>query len=304
MTVGSESAVPVSVRLAAQALDRRPIAWHSPPFGLSAAQRHVLCFDDGSSAFVKGATDRQTAGWLRTEHRLLGLVGGQLGPSVLAWVDDGERPVLVTTDLSDAYWPAASGVTVWRPGDIDAVFAALERLRGFAGLAGADLAPTSSWPTPAWRGLLAHDGLVRAGLCSAGWLERNGPRIAAADDRATAKTDCLVHGDVRSDNLCLLADGSVRFVDWSHAGAGGRFHDLVSVLPTLRLEGGPVPATVLREPVEPIVRLCGATVRRAVGDEPMPDWLREVFARLAAIDLAWVATVLGLEPPDGHRQEG
>lgn len=247
---------------------------------------------DGSSVFVKGATDWETAEWLRNEHRLLDLVGGRLGPEIIAWLEDGERPVLVTKDLSDAYWPAATGETVWRTGDVKAVFAAVDELRS---IDPGDLGPVRDWPSPAWPLLVEGSALVQGGFCSAGWLERNGAAIVTADESAVAEAGCLVHGDVRSDNLCLLPGGGVRLVDWSNAGTGGRWHDLALLLPTLRVEGGPRPTTMLREPVELIARLTGATVCRAVSRPSMPDWLREVFHRLVAIDLEWLADVLVLQ---------
>ncbi|MFJ8476850.1 aminoglycoside phosphotransferase family protein [Kitasatospora sp. NPDC094011] len=253
-------------------------------------------FADGSSVFVKMATDERTADWLRNEHRALRLVGGRIGPEVLRW-EDGDRPLLIATDLSDAYWPAATGETRWRPGDIDRLLAALDGLRSIE--PSGDMGSVADWPDAAWGRLVGSSVLVRAGLCSSMWLDRAGPVIAAVDERAQPGGECLVHGDVRSDNLCVLRDGQVRLVDWSASGIGHAAHDLALLLPTVRLEGGPRPATVLSEPVELIARLCGATVGRAVSRRPMPDWLRRVFLRLAAIDLQWLADVLALEPPDG-----
>jgi len=85
-----------------------------------------VLFDDGTSAFVKGATDPETAAWLTSELRMLEQVGGRFGPEIIAWLSDDQHPVLVTDDLSSAYWPAAGGTTVqWRAGDIDAVLTAV-----------------------------------------------------------------------------------------------------------------------------------------------------------------------------------
>ena len=36
-----------------------------------------------------------------------------------------------------------------------------------------------------------------------------------------------------------------------------------------------------------------------VSRRSMPQWLREVFTALAAINLEWLADILRLEPPDG-----
>lgn len=291
MTAADDKRVPGSVLRASAALGATPISWRSPPFGLSAAVRHVVLFDDGSSAFVKGATDQETAAWLTNEHRLLEQVGGRFGPEVIAWLSDDHCPVLVTADLSSAYWPAASGTTQWRAGDVDAVLATLEQLRTLPD--GTSLASVS-WPRPCWPRLVERRIPARLGLCSQGWLDRHGPEIIALDERVTSDGSSIVHGDVRSDNLCLLPDGQVRLVDWSVSGVGHPLHDLIGLLPTLHLEGGPAPGSVLRQPVDMIVRLAGPTIARAASRREMPDWIRAVLRRLAVIQFTWMTEIMGL----------
>jgi len=142
--------------------------------------------------------------------------------------------------------------------------------------------------------------LTRAGWCSSSWVQAHGTALLAADRMPASKPPGLVHGDVRSDNLCIGADGRVRFVDWSHAGIGDPWLDLVDLLPTLRLEGGRAPAEVLTDPAELITYRAGATVARALGDRAVgPQWLLDVLRRLAAISLGWVCEVLALPRPDG-----
>src|SRR5262249_60385651 len=48
--------------LVTSALGKEPVHWHRPHTGLSAAQRFVVRFADGSSAFVKAAVDDSTEG--------------------------------------------------------------------------------------------------------------------------------------------------------------------------------------------------------------------------------------------------
>jgi len=290
-------------------------AWRVPEFGLSAADRLVVTFSDGSAAFVKGARTEETAGWLRNEHRILDhLRGTSLSPEVLGWQDDGTgQPLLVTEDLSAAYWPAAGAEdpgggtsTVWRPGDIDVVRRTLDRLRR-APLP-AELPRTTSWPGPQWpRVIELADRLVDVGVVIPGWLEANAETLTAVDAEADTALELgayLVHGDVRSDNVCILSNAGERegrLVDWSHAGAGHKLHDLVQLLPTLHLEGGPPPWQVCTEPAPLIARLAGPSLQRACVSE-QPDWLRHVFIDLASINLKWLAAALGLPlpVPDHH----
>lgn len=301
---------PVIAGTAGSLLGKTAAAWHAPEFGLSGADLLVVTFSDGNAAFVKGATTEEIAGWLRNEHRILDhLRGTSLCPEVLGWRDDGTGlPLLVTEDLSAAYWPAAGAEnpnggtsTVWRPGDIDVLRRTLDRLRR-ASLP-AELPLTPSWPGPQWlRVVELADRLVDAGVVIPGWLEANAATLIAVDAEADTALDlgaCLVHGDFRSDNICILGSADereVRLVDWSHAGAGHEFHDLVQLLPTLHLEGGPPPWQVCTEPAPLIARLAGPSLQRACVSE-QPDWLRRVFIELASINLKWLAVALGLPLP-------
>ena len=74
-------------------------------------------------AFAKLAVDEPTAGFLRDEHRVYSQLAAPFIPELLAWDDDGELPILVIEDLSEAHWPPP-----WRPGDTDAVLDALDAL--------------------------------------------------------------------------------------------------------------------------------------------------------------------------------
>ncbi|WP_168207638.1 phosphotransferase [Microlunatus elymi] len=282
----------VLVRVAAQ-LRKSVAGWERPECGLSAAERWVARFSDGSSVFVKAATDELTAGWLRNESDALQTAGTRFGPEVVGWLSDDEFPVLITQDLSDGYWPAGTGTVQWRQGDMDIV---LHDLGQLSSLAGVELSPIPE-VAPHWEGLLAGDALIGAGLCSPRWIATYGADLISSELPAGPTVQrALVHGDVRSDNLCILPSAQARFVDWSQAGAGHPLQDLITLLPTLRLEGGPRPSTLLAEPSGLIVRHAGAAIARALSDRNGPSWLRQVLFELATINLQWVCDVLGLAP--------
>jgi Phosphotransferase enzyme family len=54
----------------------------------------------------------------------------------------------------------------------------------------------------------------------------------------------LAHGDVRADNI-LLTPGRVVFVDWPYACLAAPWFDLVGMLPSVTLAGGPPPEEIL-----------------------------------------------------------
>lgn len=288
--------MPAVLERVAAAVGQQVVGWERPECGLSAAERWVTRLADGSSIFVKAATDPDTADWLANERSALGVAGEQFGPKVIDWLDDARYPILITEDLSSCYWPAGTGSVHWRDGDLAAVLDTLGRLQLRPGN---DLR-TLSDPPSSWEQLLTSGALAGAGWCTPGWTAAYGSELITAD-RAPLQTDrlALVHDDVRSDNLCIDFDGQVRFVDWSQAGAGHPLHDLVTFLPAAHLEGGPVPSAVLTEPVGLITRLAGASITRALNDHSGPDWLQVVLRQLATIWLRWVCEVLKLPLPDG-----
>ena len=90
-----------------QIMGARPVRWRAMA-GRTRAGRWVVEFGDGSSAFVKAATDAATASWLRAEERIFRQVRGTFMPAFLGW-QEGERPVLVMEDLRRCSLAASVG---------------------------------------------------------------------------------------------------------------------------------------------------------------------------------------------------
>ena len=283
-----------------RALGQAATEWEVPETGLSAAARYSVTLADRSRVFVKAATDDDTERWLRTEHLALQRVPGRFVPAVVAWLDgpDG-RPILVVEDLSRAHWPASHRGVCWRGGDLVRVIAAVADLS----LVRAPTAFEARAHGPAHWPALASDGSDRAafldlGLCSPAWLSVAAPLLVQAEATLDDTGDRVVHGDLRSDNICL--DGTrVVFVDWSHAARGHPDHDLAQLLPTLHLEGGPRPVDVMPNGGEWAAAGSASLARRLLDETALPGWLAEVFIRLIAIDLEWAAASLGIPAPDG-----
>jgi aminoglycoside phosphotransferase (APT) family kinase protein len=78
------------------------------------------------------------------------------------------------------------------------------------------------------------------GIVSAEWLDGSMPALLEASDKTPLDGESLVHGDVRSDNLCLRSGHAV-LLDWNHARIGNPAFDIAFWLPSLVLEGGPEP---------------------------------------------------------------
>ncbi|MGZ4109981.1 MAG: hypothetical protein ACXVP7_09890, partial [Actinomycetota bacterium] len=85
-----------NVARALKKLRAEPLAWgRVTTSGYTPAERWVVTLAGGQTAFVKVATDEQTASWLRDEHLAYAVLGGaSFLPGYLGWYDDGELPVL------------------------------------------------------------------------------------------------------------------------------------------------------------------------------------------------------------------
>jgi hypothetical protein len=213
-------------------------------------------------------------------------------PRVLAWIDHGQRPVLVTEDLSGAYWPANQLRVTWKPGQLALLFAALRRV--------AELTPPVPLPAaeqgfePQWPSIVREaEAFLALGLCGEGWLRDAIDGLTEAEARVPLAGDSLVHNDVRSDNLCFFGERVV-LVDWGGALRGSHEHDLANALSTLPLEGGPDPFEVLPRGGSWAAYLAARAARRACRDAEAPEWLRRVLRRIAAICLDWAALSLDL----------
>ena len=285
----------------ARALKRRraePVAWGPVTTGgYTPARRWVVTLADGSTAFVKVATDEQTASWLRDEHLAYSVLqGAPFMPAYLGWYDDGEAPVLALEDLSEAAWPPP-----WTPGAIAAVRAALEAVHAtppYEDLPSADddhLGLREGWAE------IANDPapFLALGLCRAAWLERH---LGALDDAARSAPlggGALLHFDVRSDNVCLR-DGRAVFVDWNWTTVGNPDLDLLSWLPSLHAEGGPAPDDLVAGHGSIAAALAGFFCSHA-GRAPIPTapGVRRVQLGQARTALPWACRELGIPEPDG-----
>jgi hypothetical protein len=282
------------------------VGWQKPHTGLTAAQRFVARFADGSSVFVKAAVDADTERWLRTDHLIVSTVTDDLVPRVVAWIEAGERSVLVLEDLSDAYWPAdhfrVEGgkrlPVLWKPGHLERAFQALHRLGAMT--APPSLPSLSGVLSAEWSAIAANQApFLQLGLCSPAWLAQAIDGLAAAEKRVDLSGDALVHHDVRSDNVCFRGD-RVILVDWSEARRGCPSYDLAAFLTGCALEGGPDPFDVMPEGGALAAWMGGHMARRAMSEtQRAPAWLIGVMKRMAVVDLQWATRSLGLPPWDG-----
>lgn len=271
------------------------------PGGFSPGLAARCLLADGRRVFLKAVSPAQNVQACRI-HRREAEVASQLpddapAPRLLHVHDDGRWVALAFEEI-DGRQPEEP----WRLEQLDVVIPALQRIA-------AALTPT---PAPAlppvqdryravfdgWRRIAGGDGDAAS----------YGPAVVAAVGRlaelersweAAAAGDTLLHTDLRADNLLLTATGDVVLVDWPWACTGAAFVDLVLLLPSVGLGGGPGCEEVVRRyglfaDVDDralgsvVSALAGFFVRQSLDPEPAGLPTLRAFQRAQAeVALAW-----------------
>jgi hypothetical protein len=288
---------PDDLRLRVSALaGREPAAWRPVAGGYTPAERWVVTYEDGSTAFVKAASavNPDTARWLRDEYEIYRSLEATFLPKLLGWDDDGNvGPILLLEDLSAGNWGPG-----WSPDRVDRVLQTLEAIHRSPAPPAirtleSDRAAFQGWPQ------VADDPepFLRLVGASDAWAARALPVFAQAEAAAVFAGDDLLHLDVRSDNICFMGERTV-FVDWNWACAGNGRLDVVSWLPSLALEGGPRPDEIVDDEPELGAVIAGFFASRAVQPEiPTAPRVRTIQKAQLAVALPWAARMLGLPPP-------
>jgi Phosphotransferase enzyme family len=256
--------------------------------GYTLMERWLVELPDGQRAFAKVAVDEPTAGFLRDEHRVYSQVEETFLPRLLAWEDDGEQPVLLIEDLSEAHWPPP-----WRRGDVDAVLDMLGRVHSTPPPDG--LPPLTIEELHTWREVEADpEPFLSLGLCSSRWLEDSLAELLAATDACDVRGDAFLHLDTRSDNICFRG-GRALLVDWNWASVGNPVVDVAFWLPSLCVESGRGPTEVLPDAGEMTAVVSGFFA--PIAGRPAPAGAPTVRAlQLAQLKVAlpWAVDALGL----------
>lgn len=293
----TQPAATVTERVAA-ILGARPAEWMPVAGGYTAAGRWIVRCGDGRSAFVKAATNANTAEWLRAELRVYSQLTAPFLAVGLGWDDgraSGEPPVLVLEDLSRGFWPPP-----WTPARVELVLAALAQIAATPSPPGLPAMENMREELTGWVHVAADPApLLALDMCSPAWLEAALPVLLRAEAAVDLAGDRLAHMDVRSDNICFVASGAggerAVLVDWNWACRGNSRLDVASWLPSLGAEGGPAPETLMADEPELAALICGFFASRA--GLPGAPRLRELQRHQLAVALPWAALLLGLPPP-------
>jgi len=279
-------------------------SWQRIERGYTAAQRWLLRFADGSSAFAKVGVTPLTAEFLLSEQRSYQRLKAPFMPRLLGFDADPNCPLLLLEDLSAARWPPP-----WQAGDIELFLRTMQQVAttgplpdDFPSLSEDYGAACSAERCASGWGAVARDpsAFLGLGLCSAAWLSQALPRLQEAQNDAVVEGDALVHNDVRSDNLCISADRGMLLIDWNLPRRGNARFDIAFAAPSICLEGGPLPEELVADDDGRLAAIVSGFFAGRAGLAQIPDAPRVRWIQLQQLRMAlpWVVRVLSLPPLD------
>lgn len=213
--------------------------------GFSPGVAARLRLQDGRRAFVKALCsdpNPDAPAMHRREARIASALPAIVPtPRFLFADDDGEWVALAFEDV-EGRTPA----TPWRAHELELVLSAVT------------LMATSLTPSPislasmaekhdddfhGWRQLEAATAKCEDDLAGLDpWARRQLAALADLEGKwaKSSEGNTLVHVDLRADNL-LITGNRVVVVDWPHAAIGAAWIDLLFLLPSVAMQGGPMP---------------------------------------------------------------
>jgi Putative homoserine kinase type II (protein kinase fold) len=181
----------------------------------------------------------------RESQIMAALPRSRLVPQLLDTYDDGSWVALLYAEI-DGHTPHLP----WQPDELDTVLTMLDRLHETltpCPLATVETAAESlASDLCSWRTLASLPHLPPS---LDEWSARHLERLAdlEAGWAVASEGDTLLHTDLRADNMLVTDDteDSVVFVDWAHACRGAAWFDLACWAPSVAMQGGPDPESLL-----------------------------------------------------------
>lgn len=238
------------------------------PGGFSPGAAVRLRAADGRRLFVKAVgpePNPDSAGIYRAEARIAAALPASVpAPRLIATFEVDGWVVLAFEDIEGRH-PAMP----WRRDELDRVTAAVARMSAEltpAPMAAPPIAEAFEGSFDGWRRLRGAD---TAGLDP--WAVRHLDALAELESgwARAAEGDTLLHGDVRADNV-LLTEERVYVVDWPWACVGAAWFDVVAMLPSVAMQGGPPPHELFTDPDDRVTRVIAAFTGYLVSRSRMP----------------------------------
>ena len=213
--------------------------------GFSPGLAARLRLADGRRVFIKAVSGRinpHSPGMHRREAHIAAALPASIPtPRFLDSYDDGDWIALIFEDI-DGTTPRMP----WRRAELERVLEAVTELTALltpAPIAAERVSDRMGDVFTGWHRLAADAEAGQDDLRGvAPWVGRHLSELAALEMEAAgaAEGTTLLHTDIRADNV-LLTPTKVFFVDWVWASRGAAWIDLLFMLPSVAMQGGPKP---------------------------------------------------------------
>src|ERR1700686_4943451 len=215
------------------------------PGGFSPGVAARLRLADGRRVFLKAISSRpnpDSPAMHRREARIAAALPASVPTPRLLWsYDDGDWVAILFEDV-EGWTPR----TPWRAEELSRGLSALTQLVESltpSPIAVETIAERLHESLQGWQMLESASRTKRDRLDGVpDWARRNLERLAALESEweAASAGTTLLHFDLRADNILLTAD-RVLIVDWPHASLGAGWMELLQILPSIAMQGGPKP---------------------------------------------------------------
>jgi len=220
------------------------VAAEDRPGGFSPGVAARLRLADGRRLFVK-AVSASVNPESPKMHRAEARIAGALPPSVpsprFLWsYDDGDWVALAFEDID-----GSPPILPWRTKELERVLDAVTELSRSLTPSPVAAPPVGEVLGPLFTGWRREQQAAKGGGTPPGldpWAVANLDRLVALEAvwEEAGQGHTLLHADLRADNLLLTGD-RVYVVDWPHGCVGAGWIDLVCLLPSVAMQGGPPP---------------------------------------------------------------
>lgn len=149
---------------------------------------------------------------------------------------------------------------------------------------------------PGWKNVAQQpEPFLKLDLVSEKWLATSLEVLLENEALGQQQGNSVCHFDLRSDNICFGKEG-VKIIDWNFACIGNADLDLGFMLPSLRLEGGPLPETVRPHagPISAVVSGFFAALAGLPADDDSENRVRNIQKAQLLEALPWAVRTLGL----------
>lgn len=216
----------------------------SQPGGFSPGVAARLRLRDGRRAFLKAVRARwnpDTPTLHRTEATIAASLPGSVPAPRFLWsYDDGECVALLFEDVE-----GRTPTIPWREDELRRVLLMVTELAASmtpAPITAAPAGQTFERLFTGWRRFRENPAAAAAAAGVDAWARSHLDRLADLEARWPEGTggETLLHMDLRADNILLTTTG-VLVVDWPWVSIGAAWLDLLLMLPSISMQGGPPP---------------------------------------------------------------